>query len=51
LFNPFVFSTFIAFTKQLATEHQWDAIVIGSGMGGNFRTNVLKGPQVISCIF
>ncbi|XP_046452890.1 all-trans-retinol 13,14-reductase-like isoform X2 [Daphnia pulex] len=23
-----------AFTKQLATEHQWDAIVIGSGMGG-----------------
>jgi hypothetical protein len=30
----FVFGTFTAFTKQLATEKKWDAIVIGSGIGG-----------------
>lgn len=26
--------TLTAFTKQLATEQKWDAIVIGSGIGG-----------------
>ncbi len=28
---PFIL---IVFTKELATEHKWDVIVIGSGIGG-----------------
>jgi hypothetical protein len=30
-----------AFTKKLATEKEWDAIIIGSGIGGLIEHNYL----------